>query len=57
MWMSRQHPSQQDHEPFYASDATLPFTTNREEPHYPRQKQTASSHPTWPKLNTKALKN
>ena len=32
MWLSRQHPSQQDHEPFYASDATLSFTTNREEP-------------------------
>ena len=30
--MSRQHPSQQDHGPFYASDATLSFTTNREEP-------------------------
>lgn len=33
--MSRQHPSQQDHGPFYASDATLSFTTNREEPHKP----------------------
>ena len=32
MWLSRQHPSQQDHGPFYASDATLSFTTNREEP-------------------------
>lgn len=30
--MSRQHPSQQDHGPFYASDATLSVTTNREEP-------------------------
>ena len=30
--MSRQHPSQQDHGPFYASDATLSFTTNLEEP-------------------------
>ena len=36
MWLSRQHPSQQDHEPFYASDATLSFTTNREEPTYHR---------------------
>ena len=35
MWMSRQHPSQQDHGPFYASDATLSFTTNREEPTNP----------------------
>src|SRR5690606_38983458 len=26
------HPSQQGHEPFYANDATLPITTNREEP-------------------------
>ncbi|MGP5077947.1 AbiV family abortive infection protein [Brachybacterium alimentarium] len=32
MWLSRQHPSQQDHGPFYASDATLSFTTSREEP-------------------------
>ena len=31
--MSRQHPSQQDHGPFYASDATLSFTTSREEPY------------------------
>ncbi len=33
--MSRQHPSQQGHGPFYASDATLSFTTNREEPTCP----------------------
>ena len=32
MWLSRQHPSQQDHGSFYASDATLSFTTSREEP-------------------------
>lgn len=31
--MTRQHPSQQGNEPFYVSDATLPFTTNLENPH------------------------
>ncbi|MGW9721519.1 hypothetical protein ACUXMN_001211, partial [Micrococcus yunnanensis] len=31
-WMSRQHPSQQGHEPVHVYDAVVSFTTNHGEP-------------------------